>query len=264
MSSFVESCIDIAKLAGEAIMQVYLDDDVGAQEKADHTPVTKADFAANAVLMAELTKLAPEIPIMSEETKIPPLSDRENWQRYWLLDPLDGTGEFILKSGDFAVSMALVENNQPVLGIIFWPAKDRVYWAQKGKGAFRRSNGIDKQIQVQRSEQLKLAVSRRQQLSTVSQYIDSEFDTLAAGSCAIKACLVAEGKADAFLRIGPTGEWDTGAAQIIIEEAGGQLLDAEFNPLSYNQREDVTNPDFMVLGDPSWIWHKLIKPHRRC
>lgn len=263
MKHLIEPCIKIAVQAGDAILEVYRQDDIELCEKSDHTPVTKADLAANEVLLKELENLTPEIPIMSEETPIPSLSERANWQQYWLLDPLDGTGEFVLKSGDFAVNIALVENNKPVLGIIHWPTEGVTYWAMDGLGAFKRENGEDTQLKVQRNEQLTLAVSRRQNINTVSQYFSEEFDTLPLGSCSLKACAIAEGKADAFMRIGPTGEWDTGASQIIIEMAGGMLFDAEFNPITYNQRETTENPDFIVVGDQSYPWQEMIKPHKR-
>jgi 3'(2'), 5'-bisphosphate nucleotidase len=263
MKEFIEPCINIAKQAGDAILQVYHQDDIQLCEKSDHTPVTKADLAANDVLLAQLHALSPNIPIMSEETPIPNLTERAHWQRYWLLDPLDGTGEFVLQSGDFAVNIALIENNKPVFGVIYWPTENVTYWAMQGVGAFKRENGEDQALKVKRSRNLRLAVSRRQNIDTVSQYINQAFDTLPLGSCSLKACAIAEGKADAFLRIGPTGEWDTGASQIIVEMAGGKLFDAEFNPITYNQRETTENPDFIVTGDQSYPWQEMIKPHRR-
>ncbi|MBH0032939.1 MULTISPECIES: 3'(2'),5'-bisphosphate nucleotidase CysQ [unclassified Pseudoalteromonas] len=263
MNKLIEPCIELAERAGDAIMAIYKKGDIGQQEKSDNTPVTKADLAANDVLVAGLKALAPDIPIMSEETPIPALVDRQDWQRYWLLDPMDGTGEFILESGDFAVNIALIENNHPVLGVIHWPAKGVTYFATAKNGAFKRENSIDKQISVAPPESLTLAVSRRQKIEAVSQYLNSQFTTIAIGSCSLKACTVAEGKADCFLRIGPTGEWDTGASQVIVEEAGGCITDAEFNPLTYNQRESTENPDFIVMGHPDWEWQKMINPHQR-
>ena len=268
MQSFLEPCIAIAKQAGQAIMAIYEQEDICQQQKSDDTPVTKADLAANKVIIDGLMKLTPNIPIMSEETSIPPLEERKNWARYWLLDPMDGTGEFILKSGDFAVNIALIENNQPVLGIIHWPIKNTTYFAAKEFGAFKREHGQtpneqDTKLKVVKHSKLTLAVSRRQKIEAVSCYIDREFDTLAVGSCSLKACMIAEGKADCFLRVGPTGEWDTGASQIIVEQAGGQILSAEFNPISYNQREITENPDFIIMGHNDWPWQKMITPHRR-
>ena len=164
MNDFLEPCIRLAEQAGDAIMAIYQQDDIGAEQKSDHTPVTKADLASNDVLMAGLKAIAPDIPIMSEETPIPALADRKDWHRYWLLDPMDGTGEFILESGDFAVNIALVENNRPVLGVIHWPAKQVTYFASYQNGAFKRENGQDQQISVATPDNLTLAVSRRQKI----------------------------------------------------------------------------------------------------
>ncbi|CCQ09192.1 3'(2'),5'-bisphosphate nucleotidase [Pseudoalteromonas luteoviolacea B = ATCC 29581] len=263
MHEYLEACIALAEQAGVAIMAIYKQDDVGAIEKADHTPVTKADLAANEVLAAGLSALAPDIPIMSEEIPIPPLAERKAWSQYWLLDPMDGTGEFILESGDFAVNIALVKDNRPVMGIIHWPSKNITYFAVHGKGAYKKEGGVVSQINVAPPEKLTLAVSRRQKLEAVSQYLNAQFATVALGSCSLKACIIAEGKADCFLRIGPTGEWDTGASQVIVEEAGGTITDAEFNPLTYNQRESTENPDFIVMGHPGWEWQKIVTPHQR-
>lgn len=255
---FLEPCISLARQAGDAIMALYQQCDIGAEQKADNSPVTKADFAANAVLEKGLHALAPDIPIMSEETPIPPLSARQHWQRYWLLDPMDGTGEFILQSGDFAVNIALIENNQPVLGVIHWPAKGTTYYAVEGLGAFKRTGEHSEQIFVAKPNTLTLAVSRRQALSKVEPYIQRDFDTLALGSCSLKSCIIAEGKADCFIRIGPTGEWDTGASQVIVEQAGGCIRDLNFDPLTYNRRESTLNPNFIVMGHPDWQWRSVI------
>ncbi|MBQ4846638.1 3'(2'),5'-bisphosphate nucleotidase CysQ [Pseudoalteromonas sp. MMG005] len=263
MHSLLEPCITLAAQAGAAILEIYKNDDIGAREKSDKTPVTLADIAANEVLMAGLQQLTPDIPIMSEETPIPELSQRASWHRYWLLDPLDGTGEFILESGDFAVNIALIENNKPVLGVIYWPTENTTYYAVHGSGAFKRSATQDTQIYVSKPNNLTVAVSRRQKLEVVSQFIERQFDTVALGSCSLKACIIAEGQADCFLRVGPTGEWDTGASQVIVEEAGGCITDAEFNPLTYNQRESIENPDFIVMGHQDWPWQTMITPHQR-
>ncbi len=263
MQSLIEPCITLAQQAGDIIMEIYHQKDIGQEQKSDNTPVTKADIAANKVLLEGLVMLSPDIPVMSEETPIPTLAQRKHWQRYWLLDPMDGTGEFILKSGDFAVNIALIENNKPVLGVIHWPEKKQTYFAMKGHGSFLRQHGVDTKIEVSKTDKLTFAVSRRQKLEAVSCYVNESFKTIARGSCSLKACLIAEGKADCFMRIGPTGEWDTGASQVIIEEAGGTILDAEFNPLTYNQRETTENPDFIIMGHQDWPWQDIIKPHMR-
>ena len=189
------------------------------------------------------------------------------WQKYWLLDPIDGTGEFILGSGDFAVNIALVENGWPSIGVIHAPAHKLTYYAQTGLGSFKDNGITSAQIRVaeyQEDRAIKVAISRRQELSLMGQYLNDQFkyDYIALGSCSLKNCLIAEGGADCYLRIGPTGEWDTGASHCILEQAGGSIIDSEFGPLSYNLRETLGNPDFMSLGSAQFPWQKIIHPHK--
>ena len=259
--------LNSSKKAGLEVAKYYQSGDYTAELKEDESPVTSADIAANDVLMAELTRLTPDIPIISEEVGTVPLSERQHWQRYWLLDPIDGTGEFILGSGDFAVNIALIENGWPAIGVIHAPEHHITYYAQKARGAFKETNEGCEQIFVEPydgSRKIKVAVSRRQKLSLMGQYLNEsfEFDYVSLGSCSLKNCLIAEGKADCYLRIGPTGEWDTGASQCILEQAGGTILDSEFSPLSYNKRTSLLNPDFVSLGNTKIPWKKVIKPHR--
>jgi len=259
--------IESSKKAGAEVMRHYKSGDYTSEMKEDNSPVTSADIAANDVLMEQLQSLTPDIPVISEEVGAVALAQRKSWARYWLLDPIDGTGEFILGSGDFAVNVALIENGWPTIGVIHAPDKDVTYFGQKGLGAFKETNQGREQIRVQAYDdqrKIKVAVSRRQKLSLMGQYLsdDFDFDYVSLGSCSLKNCLIAEGLADCYLRIGPTGEWDTGASQCILEQAGGQILDSEFNPLSYNLRESLLNPDFISLGNSDIPWTKVIKPHR--
>ena len=263
----LESVKNIAYTAGEAIMQIYQDGDFELYQKNDESPVTSADYAANEILIRELTELTPDIPVISEETKLLKLAQREHWARYWLLDPMDGTQEFVSRSGDFAVNIALVENGWPVMGVIYWPTKNIWYFASKGNGAFKQTGKTIESIQVAKhrpEEQLTIAVSRVQNADTTGRYLidPTAHAKVKRGSCSLKSCLIAEGIADFYLRIGPTGEWDTGASHCILNEAGGEILDAEFNPLTYNQRETLANPDFLVLGDQSINWQDIIIPHK--
>ncbi len=259
--------IETAKLAGEQVLEFYQKRNFTSEIKEDDSPVTSADIAANTVIMERLQALTPDIPIISEEVGALPLNEREQWQRYWLLDPIDGTGEFIIGSGDFAVNIALVEQGWPTIGVIHAPDHHLTYYAQKGKGAFKDNGQSSKQIFVEpyrEGRPIKVAISRRQELGLMGQYLntDFEFEYIALGSCSLKNCLIAEGGADCYLRIGPTGEWDTGASQCILEQAGGTIIDSEFNPLSYNRRKTLMNPDFLSLGDQEFPWKKIIKPHR--
>jgi 3'(2'), 5'-bisphosphate nucleotidase len=262
------AALDSAKKAGIEVAKHYKTGDYTSEMKEDNSPVTSADIAANDVLMQELSRLTPNIPVISEEVGALPLSARKNWSRYWLLDPIDGTGEFILGSGDFAVNIALIENGWPSIGVIHAPDHQLTYYAQKNLGAFKENDRGSQQIRVAEYDgqrPIKVAISRRQELSLMGQYLNTDdfnLDYVALGSCSLKNCLIAEGGADCYLRIGPTGEWDTGASHCIIEQAGGSIIDSEFLPLSYNKREGLMNPDFMTLGTSKIPWKSLVKPHR--
>jgi 3'(2'), 5'-bisphosphate nucleotidase len=268
--------LESAKKAGVEVMKYYRDKSFTAELKEDESPVTSADIAANDILMDQLRTLTPDIPIISEEVGALPLAQRKNWSKYWLLDPIDGTGEFIIGRGDFAVNIALIENGWPSIGVIHAPDHHQTYYAQTHLGAFKEFNVQDKQEIIQSSKQIhvadyqenraiKVAISRRQQLNLMGQYLNDEYDYdyVALGSCSLKNCLIAEGGADCYLRVGVTGEWDTGASQCILEEAGGTIINSEFNPMTYNKRESLLNPDFLSLGNQNIHWKNVIKAHRK-
>ena len=266
-SKLLSIAMQAAKLAGNEVMSYYRDGSFEAHTKLDESPVTSADYAANDVLVDYLKTHAPDIPIISEESEFLPLAQRKDWPRYWLLDPIDGTGEFIAGSGDFAVNVALVEQGWPAIGVIHAPSHELTYYAANGEGAFKEDSGKSVAIQVARYQQgraIKVAVSRRQKIDLMGQYLNHEvsFDHIPLGSCSLKNCLIAEGGADCYLRIGPTGEWDTGASHCIVELAGGSIVDSQFNSLSYNKRESLLNPDFITLGNGAIPWQDIIKPHQ--
>lgn len=251
--------------AGKVVLDIYERGDFKSYEKADESPVTSADYKANEIIMEILLAQTPDIPIMSEESKIGLLADRAHWKRYWLIDPIDGTQEFIARSGDFAVNIALVENNKPVMGVIYWPSGETLYYARKGQGAFKQCPIESKKIQVRQFDSpedgvVMIAISRRQPREKIMCRMSQSrtYQTMPLGSCSLKACFIAEGKADLFLRIGVTGEWDTGASQCIVEEAGGKILDAHFVALTYNERNSIENPDFLVMGDPRVNWQSIV------
>ncbi|MGJ8680467.1 3'(2'),5'-bisphosphate nucleotidase CysQ [Paraglaciecola sp.] len=257
---------DAAVEAGKVVFDLYNEGDFTSYQKDDDSPVTSADYKSNEIIMDILQKQTPDIPIMSEESDCGPLENRKHWQRYWLLDPIDGTQEFVARSGDFAVNIALVENNEPVMGVIYWPAGETLYYALKGHGAHKESPSDSKQIHVRpfkdtEKDVIMIAISRRQAREKVMNCMDTErvYQTLPLGSCSLKACFIAEGKADVFIRFGVTGEWDTGASQCIVSEAGGSILAHDFSPLTYNQREELTNPDFIVMGDKNVDWTSIVK-----
>jgi 3'(2'), 5'-bisphosphate nucleotidase len=265
-----QQLLDIAKktaiMAGKVVLEIYDSGDFTSFQKEDNSPVTSADFKANEIIMLMLQKATPDIPIMSEETEIGSLEMRQIWTRYWLIDPIDGTQEFIARSGDFAINIALIENNQPILGVIYWPTGETLYSALKGHGAFKECPVENKQIYVRslkapNEDPLIIAISRRQPREKVISSLSGErvYQTLPAGSCSLKACFIAEGRADIFLRFGITGEWDTGASQCIVVEAGGKILAHDFSPLSYNMRTSVINPDFFIMGDQNVDWQNIVK-----
>lgn len=264
--SVAKQVLAIAEQAGEAILGYFNQGNFEQFNKSDDSPVTSADYAANDIVVSSLTQLFPDTAIMSEEKALPPLQQRQQWPQYWLIDPLDGTQEFVAGRADFAVNIALIENNQPVLSVIYAPVTKVAYVAVAGSGAFKVVNGEytplrGKKINPEKPY-LRVAISRVQTLETITKYIkpDTQLEFISLGSCALKSCLVAEGLADIYIRVGPTGEWDTGAPQVIVSESGGTILDSQFNPLTYNQRESVMNPDFMVVSDASFDWSRVIIP----
>lgn len=260
---------EIAVEAGQAVLEVYDQGDYDSYQKDDDSPVTSADYLANDIITKRLQAATPHIPIMSEETTSASLEERSKWERYWLIDPIDGTQEFIARSGDFAVNIALIENNEPAIGVIFWPPGQSLYYASKGQGAFKECPDEHRQIHVRKLEdpehsKVMIAISRRQSRDKVMSRMSQQrvYQTLPLGSCSLKACFIAEGKADVFMRLGVTGEWDTGASQCIVSEAGGTILAANFEPLTYNQRKSLENPDFVVLGDPRVPWQHIVQYER--
>lgn len=260
----LEAIADIAREAGEQIMRLYERRDYRTYEKPDESPVTSADMAASELIIDRLQQRFPTIPVLSEESEHESFQRRRNWQRYFLIDPIDGTQEFISRSGDFAVNIALIENNQPTLGVIFWPAGNTLYAGQKGLGASKTTASGTEPIRVRAMgdplrDPIIIAISRRQPRGPVLSRIQTrrELQPLPAGSCSLKACFIAEGKADCFLRLGPTGEWDTAAAEVIVGEAGGSLVNENFEPITYNQTPSLLNPNFMVLGDPRVDWQQV-------
>ncbi|MCF1427454.1 MAG: 3'(2'),5'-bisphosphate nucleotidase CysQ [Shewanella sp.] len=264
--NLIETVIAIATEAGSKIREIYLGGEFDREIKADNTPVTSADLASHAIILSGLSALTPDIPVLSEEAADIALCERSKWQRYWLVDPLDGTGEFIAGSGDFSVIIALVEHNRPIMGVVYVPMTGVCYYAIAGLGAYKRSDQGEVRITshpIWDSEHptLRLAVSRRQDPQSVLKLFHDprHCELVVMGGAALKSCLVAEGRADCYVRVGPTGEWDTGAAQIIVEEAGGQLMDITLNPLSYNERETMENPNFIVVGAPQLAWDEILE-----
>ncbi len=251
-----------AKKAGVVAMGFSVSGDLLTKTKVDDTPVTNADIAANKVLIDHLNTLTPHIPVISEESKIYALSERKKWSQYWLLDPIDGTGEFILGSDDFAVNIALIDHGVPLIGVVHAPKQNTTYYALKEAGAFKVEANKTEKIQVSQhieNASITMAVSRRQSSQQIAQHLNNEYqyDFLAMGSCSLKICLVAEGKADCYMRLGPTSEWDTAAGECILVAAGGSIKDIHGQPITYNQRESLINPDFISLSTDDFPWNNI-------
>ncbi|NVJ49192.1 MAG: 3'(2'),5'-bisphosphate nucleotidase CysQ [Gammaproteobacteria bacterium] len=263
---YLNEVIQISKQAGAAILAVYNSDDFGARIKSDDSPLTEADLKSHHIIVAGLEKLTPEIPVLSEESKGITYDERKDWQTYWLVDPLDGTKEFIARNDEFTTNIALIHENRVILGVIYVPVLDTLYYASKGHGAFKQEQEQSPAAINVRSVPLRdgnkhytVVASRRHGLDKVQALCKQmpDFDLASRGS-SLKMCLVAEGKADLYPRLAPTSEWDTGAAQIIVEEAGGQLVKTDFSDFLYNTKEDLLNPHFYVLGDSAEDWRKLL------
>lgn len=269
LSHLIPSVITVARSAGQLIHDIYENKQYEEYTKSDATPVTSADIAAHKLIVERLTELTPDIPVLSEEDSDISLEKRCQWSRYWLVDPLDGTQEFIARSGDFATIIALVEDNEPVMGVVYAPVSGVTYYAYKGKGAWKipdmdESVAIETHRHHSESQSLAIAISRRQDINSITSKLcpSWNFDLVPLGSAALKACLVAEGAVDCYLRLGPTGEWDTAATQCIVSEAGGRILSTKLEPLSYNERETLENPNFIVLGDEELPWNSILLAHK--
>lgn len=253
--------IDLARLAGERILAVY-ETAFEVTRKEDKSPLTEADMAAHEVITAGLARLVPSLPVLSEEGSIADFEVRRQWRTYWLIDPLDGTREFVKRNGEFSVNIALVEDHQPVLGVVYAPVPDHLYFASRGNGAYKqcgRDGAEPIHVSETAAEPVRVAGSRSHSASRLDMYLDrlGEHELISMGS-SLKACLVAEGKADLYPRLGPTSEWDTAAAQCVVEEAGGALTSTDLRPLRYNTRESLLNPHFFVFGDRSRNWAEYL------
>ncbi|CAE6879489.1 COG1218 3'-Phosphoadenosine 5'-phosphosulfate (PAPS) 3'-phosphatase [Vibrio sp. B1FLJ16] len=266
LSHLLPQVIEIARSAGQLILDIYQKKQYEEYTKSDETPVTSADIAAHKLITKRLSELTPDIPVLSEEAADISLEQRAQWQRYWLVDPLDGTQEFIARSGDFATIIALVDNNQPTMGVVYGPVSGVTYYAYSGKGAWKIPDMSESvRIRTHKHEQpgqsIAIAISRRQDINRITGRMSSawNYELIPLGSAALKACLVAEGAVDCYLRLGPTGEWDTAATQCIVEEAGGRILSTKLEPLSYNERETLENPNFIVLGDEALPWDNILQ-----
>ncbi len=262
MQSILYDVIKIAKRAGSKILEIYDDKDFGIQIKSDDSPLTKADLAAHNIIVDFLERAYPDIPCLSEESTGIEFSQRKKWDECFVIDHLDVTKEFIARNGEFTVNIALQRNGKSVLGVIYVPVTDVVYYAAKGMGAFKQMQSEEPSPISVRSLRKKndenhftVVASRRHGLDKVESLCQNfaSYDLTSRGS-SLKMCMVAEGNADLYPRLALTSEWDTAAAQSIVEEAGGQMLQLDFSEMIYNQKESLLNPFFLVLGDPDFDW----------
>ncbi|HEX5787656.1 MAG TPA: 3'(2'),5'-bisphosphate nucleotidase CysQ [Woeseiaceae bacterium] len=255
----IKPLVELAEAAGDRILEVYATD-FDVENKRDESPLTQADLASHRTLVPGLRELAPDIPILSEEGGLPSFAERGKWHRYWLIDPLDGTKEFINRNGEFTVNIALVVNGKPVLGIVHVPVQHTTYTGCEGHGADKRTGrqGKPEKIRVSGHAALppRVVGSRSHRGASLDAFLErlGEFDMVPMGS-SLKFCVVAEGAADVYPRLGPTSEWDTAAAQAVVEQAGGKVVTTDGRPLAYNRKDDILNPWFVVIGatDRNWL-----------
>lgn len=260
MNPLREACIGLAREAGDAILAVYARD-FSVETKDDQSPLTQADLASHRIIVDGLRRLAPDIPVLSEEDADIAWDVRRQWPRHWLVDPLDGTREFVKKNGEFTVNIALIEEGRPVLGVVFAPVTDYLLHAEAGVGAFLRDRGRDLPLQTRRpaTSPLRVAASRSHLDERTAAALARMGDTERHGlGSSLKFCRIAEGSIDVYPRFGPTSEWDTAAAQCVLEAAGGAVLRLDGTPLDYNRKENILNPHFIALGDTSLPWREWL------
>ena len=256
MSAWREACIGIARDAGAAIMEVYAQD-FDVEAKADASPLTAADMAAHRIICARLAALTPDIPVLSEESATIDWATRRGWSRYWLVDPLDGTREFVKKNGEFTVNIALIDGDASIMGVVYAPALDYMVHAERGVGAFVRDGTSDVALMTQQPAPtpLRVAASRSHLDARTAAALEKMGATERIGmGSSLKFCRIAEGRMDVYPRFGPTSEWDTAAAQCVLEAAGGVVLTLDGAALRYNTKESLLNPHFIALGDGKLSW----------
>ncbi len=263
-----EALVSLARRAGDKILEVYRSADFSVERKSDDSPVTAADLAVHELLDRKLPQLL-DIPLISEEQKQLSFSERSQWDRYWLIDPLDGTKEFLAQNDEFCVNIALIENHKPRLGVVHAPVADETYVGSAELGAWKYRAGANPQRisarALKKSRPIVALISHRHGKEAVEELLEQiakrwpkGVETQSMGS-ALKSCLIAEGKADIYARLGPTSEWDTGAPHAILNAAGGKLVTSDLEELEYNRTDSLLNPDFYALGDKNFDWNQLLK-----
>jgi 3'(2'), 5'-bisphosphate nucleotidase len=252
-----EALMPTVARAGRAIMQIY-DGGFTVQHKDDDSPLTLADLESQRIILEGLTQLTPDIPVLSEESAQAPWAERKNWRELWVVDPLDGTREFVKRNGEFTINIALVVNHEPLLGIVAAPAQGLLYWGAAGIGAFsRHRDTAQRSIHVSPPENpIRVVGSRSHASADTATYLARLKPHVMSGiGSSLKFCLVAEGRAELYPRFGPTSEWDTAAGQALLEAAGGHVTRLDGHRLRYNCRETLINGDFLAFSHPSVLPH---------
>ena len=264
---WIAQLVQIVENASAAILDVY-NTDFDIKTKDDESPLTQADLAAHKVIVAGLQALTPNIPVISEESAPPTFAQRSQWQRYWLVDPLDGTKEFVNRNGEFTVNIALIEGHEAVFGIVGVPVQQKVYvgdvrQTELDKRAFVLEGGHSRplvgQLQSDRQSPVRVVASRNHGGERLEAYL-GEVASMFAGiertpvGSSLKLCVLAEGGADIYPRLGPTSEWDIGAAQAVLTAAGGAVYTPDGNVLAYNTKDSLLNPEFLAVADASHPW----------
>ena len=257
LEELIDPVVALATRAGEKILEVYATD-FEVQEKDDASPVTRADLAADHEIVAGLAAMTPEVPILSEESGLPPFEERSAWTRYWLVDPLDGTKEFVNRNGEFTVNIALIDDGRPVFGVVRVPVQAKTYVGCEGYGAdVREDGGEPRAIHVGNAsaEPPRVVGSRSHRGESLDKWLANlgDFELVPMGS-SLKFCVVAEGGADVYPRLGPTSEWDTAAAHAVVLASGGIIVTLDGEALQYNKKESLLNPEFLVIADDRYDW----------
>lgn len=260
LHSLLLDTVALTREAGRAVLGVYATA-FTVQSKDDASPLTEADLRSQAILLQGLRRLAPEVPILSEEAESAPRAVRARWDWLWVVDPLDGTREFVQRNGEFTVNVALVHGNRPVLGVVHAPVLEHDYYACEGYGAFcsdTKAAGRPIRVAAQAARPVRVVGSRSHRGSSLDSFLGrlGPHELVAVGS-SLKFCLLAEGRADVYPRLGPTCEWDTAAGQCVLEQAGGQVVDLQGRPLEYNARDGLVNPHFIAFADARTDWRAL-------
>jgi 3'(2'), 5'-bisphosphate nucleotidase len=263
LAALLEGTTRIARAAGREILEVYAAATLDSTAKADDSPLTAADLRSHRLIVQQLAELCPGVPVLSEEEAHAPFAVRQRWGRYWLVDPLDGTREFLARNGEFTVNIALVAGHTPVLGVVHVPVTDTTYSGVPGSGAFRSKGAASAtaiRVAPHSATPVRIVGSRSHRGDSLDGFLAriGPHALVSIGS-SLKFCLVAEGAADVYPRLGPTSEWDTAAAHAVLLAAGGAVRTLDGAPLVYNTRDSLLNPFFVAFGPGDRDWLALLR-----